>query len=88
MGAILNYMKETILELDYEKMVKAIDDLVQTDFCFDMNCKLLSNSKPYTQKEAEEMASLLGTIYSISHQQHCKACRDIKFAKTHILPNK
>ena len=80
-------MKEEILELDYEKMIKAIDNLVQTDFCFDINCKSLPNSKPYTQEEAKEMASLLGRIYIISHQQHCNACRDIKFAKTHNLSN-
>ena len=67
------------MKLDYEKMIKAIDDLVQTDFCFSMECKSFPNSKPYTQKEAKEMASLLATIYGISHQQHCKACRDIKY---------
>ena len=72
-------MKEKIL--DYEKMIKAIDDLVQTDFAFSMNCKSLPDSKPFTQGESKEMASLLATIYGISHQQHCKACRDIKFAK-------
>ena len=74
-------MKKEILKLDYEKMIKAIDTLVQTDFGFSMECKLLPNSKPYTQEEGEEMASLLATIYGISHQQHCEACRDIKFAK-------
>ncbi len=61
-------MKEEILELDYEKMIKAVDDLVQTDFCFDINCKSIPKSKPYTQEEAKKMASLLGGIYMISHQ--------------------
>ena len=79
------YMKEEILELDYHKMVREIDKLINSDFVFDMECKLLPNFKKYTQQEAIEMAELLANIYSISHIDHCKACRTIKYAKKHIV---
>ena len=78
-------INEEILELDYHKMIKEIDKLVQTDFVFDMECMLISKKHKYTQKEAREMAKLLSTIYSISHIEHCKACRTIKYAKKHII---
>lgn len=55
-------------------MLQDIDDLVQTDFCTEMDMKLLPKSKEYTQKEAKEMANLLGKIYLISHAIHCKSC--------------
>ena len=53
-------------------------------------CMYLENGvecEKMSEEEAKEMASLLGRIYIISHQQYCKACRDIKFAKTHNLSN-
>ena len=62
-------------ELNYKKMLEDIDKLVETDFAFDMECKQLPNSKPYTQKEAKEMQSLLGQVYLISHCLHCTACQ-------------
>lgn len=76
-------MKEEILELDFHKMIKDIDKLVQSDFVFDMDCKQLDNPSNYTQKEAKQMARLLGNIYSISHIEHCKGCRTMKYAKKH-----
>ena len=79
-------MEEIILELDYHKMVKEIDKLVQSDFVFDMGCKLIPKSREYTQEEAKEMAELLSSIYSISHIEHCIACRTIKYAKKHTIP--
>ena len=35
--------------------------------------------------EAQEMADLLSSVYSISHIEHCKACRTIKYAKKHVI---
>ena len=78
-------MDGEILELDYHIMVKAIDKLVQTDFVFDMECRLIPPMKEYTQEEAREMADLLSSIYSISHIEHCKACRTIEYAKKHTI---
>ena len=66
--------------LDFYKMLKEINDLVETDFCFDMNCKQISNSKPYTQAEAKEMARLLGNVYSIVHCISCHSCQ-IRYLK-------
>jgi len=61
--------------LDHKKMLKEINNLVQTDFMFEMECNLLPNSKPYTQKEAKEMANLLTNVYMISHCLKCTACQ-------------
>jgi len=74
---------EKILELDYHKMIKDIDDLVRSDFVFDMECRLIGKSNKYTQKEAKKMADLLARIYSISHIEHCFACRTVRYAKKH-----
>ena len=76
-------MEEEIL--DYHKMVKDIDKLVQTDFVFSMECRQISTDKSFTQEEAQEMADLLSSVYSISHIEHCKACRTIKYAKKHVI---
>jgi hypothetical protein len=62
-------------KLDYLKMLKAIDKLVNTDFCEDMSWKSSDESaNPITQKDAKQMAGLLGRVYSISHAIHCEAC--------------
>lgn len=62
-------------ELDYKKMLQDIDELVSTDFVFDMDCHNLPTSEKFTQKESLEMARLLGRVYSIAHGIHCKACQ-------------
>lgn len=56
------------------EMLKDIDELVETDFAFDMECKRISRSKPYTQKEAKKMSELIGEIYLISHAIYCETC--------------
>lgn len=63
-------------KLDYKKMLKEIDKIMQTDFMFEMDCKALPNSKPFTQKEAKKMRDELMKIYKISHCIHCSACND------------
>lgn len=62
-------------KLDYRKMIKAVDKLVETDFFFDIDCKLLPNASKYTQEEAKEMAKILGKIYMISHCTTCRTCQ-------------
>lgn len=63
-----------IMKLDYKKMLKDINKLVQTDFCFEMDMKRLPDSDKYTQEEAQEMADLIGNVYSISHCTTCESC--------------
>jgi hypothetical protein len=64
-----------MIKLDYKKMLEKIDALVCTDFCADMDWKTTPKTKPFTQKESEQMAQLLGRVYSISHCIHCTACQ-------------
>ena len=63
-------------KLNHFKMLKDICDLVETDFCGEMEMKLLPKSKPYSRKESEHMANLLGEIYSIAHCITCRACQN------------
>ena len=67
--------------LNYLKMLKEIDDLVETDFCFDMECHFLPMSNKFTQKEAEQMAKIISKIYSIAHCIHCSPCQ-----KKYLIP--
>ena len=62
-------------EIDYKKMVKEIDVLVETDFCCDMECHALEHSKPFTQDEARKMSEIISSIYSIAHCIDCEACQ-------------
>ena len=73
------------MKLDYDKMLKEINALVQTDFCTDMEMHLIPQEKTgkpmeYTQEEAQEMAKLLSRVYSISHCTTCRACQK-KYSK-------
>ena len=64
------------MKLDYKKMIKEVDKIMQTDFMFDMDCKSMPNQKPFTQKEARKMRDELMNIYGISHCVHCTACNN------------
>jgi hypothetical protein len=64
-----------MIKLDYKKMVNEISNLVDTDFCFDMDCRALPHAKPYTQEEADKMAGIIGQVYMISHCIYCSACQ-------------
>jgi hypothetical protein len=57
------------------ELLERINELVQTDFAFDMDCHALPNSKPFTQAEAKEMARIIGRVYSLAHRTTCEACR-------------
>lgn len=63
-------------KLDYKKMVKDIDKIIEKDeFCECMELQTMPHSKPFTQKDAKEMASRLASIYSVAHCIHCTACQ-------------
>ena len=64
------------MALNYKKMVKEIDNLVNGDFIADMECRLRLHEKPgiFTQEEAQEMAAILNNVYAISHCLWCNAC--------------
>jgi len=61
-------------KLDYKLMCEKIDELVETDFCFDMQLKDLPTPRVYTQREANWMARIIGNVYSVAHSVHCGAC--------------
>jgi hypothetical protein len=67
------YMKKK--RKNYLKMLKNINELVDNDFCMDMDCHNLPNSKPFTQDEAQQMSRIIGQVYSIAHGIHC-TCGD------------
>lgn len=56
-------------------LLSSINMIVSSDFAQDMEFKLLPNSQPYTQEEAEKMAQTIGRVYMHSHQITCIACR-------------
>lgn len=63
-------------KLNHKKMLKEIDELVNNDFCFDMDCKQgLPDQRPFTQSEAKKMARIIGEVYRVAHCIHCEACQ-------------
>ena len=56
--------------MNYEKMLVDINEIVESDFAFEMENKC---GEKFTQKEAIKMANMLEEVYSISHCAHCKA---------------
>lgn len=62
-------------KLNYLKLVQDMNDLLETDFCFDMDCKLSLNDgrdkNSFTQEEAQQMAKLIGELYTLSHYWYC-----------------
>lgn len=55
----------------YKKMLEDINNLVQTDFCVDMDFKQLEGQAEYTQEEALKMANIIGRVYGIAHSINC-----------------
>lgn len=55
----------------YKQMVEDINNIVDNDWGFEIDCHSLPNSKPFSQEESEEMANALMRIYSISHGVYC-----------------
>jgi hypothetical protein len=61
-----------IEKLDYSKMVDDILEIIDTDFCMDMECKI--EEKEYSQSEAETMARIISAVYKIAHCSYSNAC--------------
>jgi len=59
--------------MKYKEMLEYINDLVENDFCAEMDYKNFSEEK-FTQEEARAMAEIIDKVYSKSHSIHCKAC--------------
>jgi len=61
-------------KLNYLKMLKEIDVLVNNDFCEDMECRLLPGGK-FTIEEVKEMVKIISKVYSVSHCLTCLTCQ-------------
>ena len=55
-------------------MIDKIADLVETDFCFDIDCKAIHDEK-FTHEESKKMRDIITSIYSIAHCRTCTACQ-------------
>lgn len=62
-------------KLDYKKMIEEVNELVSTDFMFDMDCKSMHEPHTFTYEESEEMRKILLKIYGIAHCIACTACQ-------------
>ena len=65
--------KEYLQTLDCLYLLKKINNIVETDFCAEMDMLTLPDTREYTQEEAKKMAEKLGIVYLYAHQIHCKA---------------
>lgn len=68
--------------MKYKLMLQDIKELVESDFCSDMECKVyLHPEKPekITQEEAKRMVDILTEIYKIAHTVSCTACRKNRY---------
>lgn len=64
-------------KLTDRELLEKICEIVESDFCADMELKLLPNSNQYTQEEAKDMANKLACVYLYAHRIHCEACAKI-----------
>lgn len=62
------------MKLDYKKMVKDIDKLVNNDTCFNLEMYFMPNSKEVSQEDAKKAIEIIGQVYMISHGIACSAC--------------
>jgi len=76
-------------KLNYEKMIKDIDEIMREheDFLFDIESKTLTKKK-YTQKEAQTMENLITRIYMISHAYPNGCCGTKYLVETKKWKNK
>lgn len=66
-------------KLQYKAMLEKINNLVESDYVFDLECNLIPNKngniKTFSQEDAQNMLRIILDVYKISHALHCKACR-------------
>jgi succinate dehydrogenase/fumarate reductase-like Fe-S protein len=67
-------------ELNYKKMVNDINNIVSSEFCEEMSVRA-DFDREISQKQAKQMAHIIGEVYSIAHCITCKACS----SKYHII---
>jgi hypothetical protein len=68
------------VQVDYKKMIEAIDEIVSTDWGYSVTDDMIDAStgkirKPFTPEQAQEMSDAIGRIYMIAHAVHCTACQ-------------
>lgn len=65
---------KSVPAVNYKRMVKDIDNLVNNDWCAEMEMTYkMPGAKPITQEDAIEMLDTILKVYSISHQRTCSA---------------
>ena len=70
------FVAENGKNLDHYRMLREIADMVENDFCADMDSRFATSGEvKFTNEEAKEMAHMLGKIYSIAHCITCRACQ-------------
>ena len=57
-------------KLDHYRMLEEICELVENDFCADMEVQ-----EKYSQEDAKKMTEILGQVYLIAHCIGCRACQ-------------
>lgn len=69
-------------KLDYKKMLKDIDNLVNNDTVFSLEVYRCPTTQEFKQEEVNQMLDIILDVYKISHTLHCKACRKSKYLLT------
>jgi len=62
------------MKLDYKKMLQEIDELVQDDFCLQMETESNLKSPKFTTEDSKKMARKICDVYVIAHSIHCAFC--------------
>ena len=62
------------MKLNYKRMVKDIDRLDNNYVCFDLELKLMPDSKEISPEDAKEAIRIIGQVYMISHGITCSNC--------------
>lgn len=57
-----------------ECWLREIDELVSTEFCEDMMKIHAFDDLKFSQKDADKMAGIIGSVYMYAHRIHCDAC--------------
>ena len=64
--------------MKYKQALKDIDEIVNTDWLAGLESRHLTTTDPIDQDDARRLLYLQLKVYSISHCDHCVACRSIK----------
>ena len=64
--------------MKYKQALKDIDKIVNTEWLSNMESQYQTTTDVINQDDARRMLYLLLKVYSISHCEHCVACRATK----------